>query len=229
MRAGWPKPAAHQPSPTPHWRRCWTSGIWAWAAPRRTPHRITPVRGTRHADSVNSPRPTTPTPKRSSQHRQASVSEAARSRAASSRFCACRRRSRRSRDALDVDDGSDDLDDDQYYADAFDGRSGDRRSLHRPIRATGGSGQVADTAAARTTSHLSRKEGFQARAEAPKRNQPELLTVRALGRLGRDARGEYDEQRSIWHANLPAIETSQLVELREEIADHRGQQPAGRR
>ena len=66
---------------------------------------------------------------------------------------------------------------------------------------------------------MSRKEGFQARAEAPKRNQPELLTVRALGRLGCDARGEYDEQRSIWHANLPAIETSQLVELREEIAD----------
>ena len=66
---------------------------------------------------------------------------------------------------------------------------------------------------------LSRKEGFQARAEAPKRNQPDLLTVRALGRLGCDARGEYDEQRSVWHANLPAIETSQLVELREEIAD----------
>jgi hypothetical protein len=65
---------------------------------------------------------------------------------------------------------------------------------------------------------LSRKEGFQARAEAPKRKQPDLLTVRALARLGRDARREYDEQRSIWHANLPAIETSQLVELHKEIA-----------
>jgi AAA domain len=65
---------------------------------------------------------------------------------------------------------------------------------------------------------LSRKEGFQAKAEAPKREPLDLLTVRALARLGRDARREYDEQRSIWHANLPAIKTAQLVELHEEIA-----------
>jgi hypothetical protein len=65
---------------------------------------------------------------------------------------------------------------------------------------------------------LSRKEGFEARAEAPKREQPELLTVRTLSGLGRDARREYDEQRSIWHANLPSIKTSQLTELHKEIA-----------
>ena len=65
---------------------------------------------------------------------------------------------------------------------------------------------------------LSRKEGFRARAEAPKREQPNLLTVRALARLGSNARREYDEQRSIWHANLPTIQTNQLRELREEIA-----------
>jgi hypothetical protein len=66
---------------------------------------------------------------------------------------------------------------------------------------------------------LSRKEGFQAKAEAPKREQPELLTVRAQERLRHDARREYDEQRSIWHANLPTIRTTQLLELREEVAD----------
>ena len=80
------------------------------------------------------------------------------------------------------------------------------------------SSQTPDNRATLDNLTLSRKEGFQAKAEAPKREQPDLLTVRALARLGRDARREYDEQRSVWHANLPAIKTAQLVELHEEIA-----------
>jgi Bacterial TniB protein len=66
---------------------------------------------------------------------------------------------------------------------------------------------------------LSRKEGFQARAEQPRRQRPEVLTPRQLHNLGSDAREEYNEQRSIWHANLPTIKTTQLLELREELAD----------
>ena len=66
---------------------------------------------------------------------------------------------------------------------------------------------------------LSRKEGFQAKAEAPKREQPELLTTRQLAALSTDARREYNEQRNLWHANLPTISTSQLLELREDLTD----------
>lgn len=62
---------------------------------------------------------------------------------------------------------------------------------------------------------LSRKEGFQAAAQAPRREQPDLLTVAALAGLGRDARREYELQRSIWHANLPANE--RLFDLAEAL------------
>jgi hypothetical protein len=66
---------------------------------------------------------------------------------------------------------------------------------------------------------LSRKEGFQAKAEAPRREQPELLTAKQLKSLGSDARRAYNEQRSLWHANLPTINTAQLLELREDLTD----------
>jgi hypothetical protein len=66
---------------------------------------------------------------------------------------------------------------------------------------------------------LSRKEGFQAKAEGPRREKPDMLTARQLRNLGSSARYEYDEQRAIWHANLPTIETTQLLELREGLAD----------
>lgn len=66
---------------------------------------------------------------------------------------------------------------------------------------------------------LSRKEGFQAKAEAPKREQPELLTTRQLAALSTDARRQYNEQRNLWHANLPTINTAQLLELREDLTD----------
>lgn len=66
---------------------------------------------------------------------------------------------------------------------------------------------------------LSRKEGFQAQAERPHREQPELLTVRQLHKLSSEALAEYNEQRSIWHANLPTIGTTQLLELREDLAE----------
>lgn len=66
---------------------------------------------------------------------------------------------------------------------------------------------------------LSRKEGFAARAEGQHRKRPDLLTPRQLHNLSRAAREEYDDQRAVWHANLPTIKTSQLLELREDLAD----------
>jgi hypothetical protein len=66
---------------------------------------------------------------------------------------------------------------------------------------------------------LSRKEGFQTKAEGPRREQPDELTATQLRRLGSSAHYEYDEQRDIWHANLPTIKTTQLIELHEDLID----------
>jgi hypothetical protein len=66
---------------------------------------------------------------------------------------------------------------------------------------------------------LSRKEGFQTKAEGPRREQPDELTATQLRSLGSSARYEYDEQRDIWHANLPTVKTTQLIELHEDLID----------
>jgi hypothetical protein len=66
---------------------------------------------------------------------------------------------------------------------------------------------------------LSRKEGFQTKAEGPRREQPDELTATQLRSLGSSAHYEYDEQRDIWHANLPTVKTTQLIELHEDLVD----------
>ncbi|MFE7112770.1 TniB family NTP-binding protein [Streptomyces sp. NPDC057575] len=66
---------------------------------------------------------------------------------------------------------------------------------------------------------LSRKEGLKALAEAPKRQPPELLTVRQKADLSEPARLEYEKHRSIWHANLGPIKTPQLTALHEDLWD----------
>jgi hypothetical protein len=65
---------------------------------------------------------------------------------------------------------------------------------------------------------LSRKEGFLAAVEAPPRIKPERLTTAQLQELSDDARGDYNRRRSVWHANLPTIKTTQLAELQEQLA-----------
>jgi AAA domain len=66
---------------------------------------------------------------------------------------------------------------------------------------------------------VSRKEGFRAFAEAPTRHQPENLTVAQLAALSDRARRDYNHRRSIWHANLPLIKTTQVAELLEQLTD----------
>ncbi|WP_416976965.1 TniB family NTP-binding protein [Streptomyces sp. T028] len=66
---------------------------------------------------------------------------------------------------------------------------------------------------------LSRKEGLRALAEAPKRQPPELLTLQQKAGLGEAALLEYDQRRSVWHANLGPIGTPQLRALHEDLWD----------
>jgi hypothetical protein len=66
---------------------------------------------------------------------------------------------------------------------------------------------------------VSRKEGFRAFAEAPARQQPKNLTVAQLAALSDRARRDYNQRRSIWHANLPLIKTTQVTELLEQLTD----------
>src|SRR4051812_48513606 len=66
---------------------------------------------------------------------------------------------------------------------------------------------------------LSRKEGFRQLAEAPKRIQPDLMTVGQLALLAEPARAAYNRLRRDWHANLGPIKTPQLVSLRDDLWD----------
>ncbi|GGM88137.1 AAA family ATPase [Dactylosporangium sucinum] len=64
---------------------------------------------------------------------------------------------------------------------------------------------------------LSRKEGWRRYVDQPARTRPEVLTVKQLAGLGRDAREEYDEARHGWHANFGILKTPQLAGLHDEL------------
>nr|WP_202512838.1 AAA family ATPase [Streptomyces sp. SID3343] len=66
---------------------------------------------------------------------------------------------------------------------------------------------------------MSRKEDFKAFADAPRRDQPELLTMAALKGLDDGARAAYDRLRRERHANLGPVRTPQLAELHEDLWD----------
>lgn len=57
---------------------------------------------------------------------------------------------------------------------------------------------------------LSVKEGWFARVDAPPRTRPAQLTKTAIAQLDRADRLRYEEQRSVWHANLGPILTPQM-------------------
>ncbi|MGI5238645.1 TniB family NTP-binding protein [Dactylosporangium sp. CA-139066] len=64
---------------------------------------------------------------------------------------------------------------------------------------------------------LSRKEGWRRWTDAASRVRPELLTRRQLGRLGADARADFDDARHDWHANFGTIKTPQLAAIHDEL------------
>lgn len=66
---------------------------------------------------------------------------------------------------------------------------------------------------------LSRKEDFKSFAQAPRRSQPEALTIAQMKAMGEDAKSEYDRLRREWHANIGPIKTPQLAELHEDLWD----------
>ncbi|MBB6416639.1 AAA family ATPase [Streptomyces sp. AK010] len=66
---------------------------------------------------------------------------------------------------------------------------------------------------------LSRKEGFDRFANAPRRVRPELLSRRQLKKLGDEALTEYNRARRKWHANLGPLDTPQMQALHEDLWD----------
>lgn len=66
---------------------------------------------------------------------------------------------------------------------------------------------------------LSRKEGWREFVTAAPRVQPEVLTRRALNKLGEEAREDYDARRCKWHANIGPIKTPQLAALHDDLWD----------
>ncbi|MDQ6614737.1 MAG: ATP-binding protein [Actinomycetota bacterium] len=64
---------------------------------------------------------------------------------------------------------------------------------------------------------LSVKEGWLARVDAPARVRPDQLTTAAMAQLTTAERLRYEEQRSVWHANLGPILTPQVNGLVAEL------------
>lgn len=66
---------------------------------------------------------------------------------------------------------------------------------------------------------MSRKEGLRAMADAPARRRPDWLSPKQLADLSDAASEEYDDDRSVWHANIGPIKTPQLKSLHEDLWD----------
>ena len=54
---------------------------------------------------------------------------------------------------------------------------------------------------------------------APPRQRPDLLTAAQIRRLPGQARAEYQEQRSVWHANPGPLRTPQMRTVHEHLDD----------
>lgn len=57
---------------------------------------------------------------------------------------------------------------------------------------------------------LSRKEGWRAYVEAPRPEPPDRLSTRQIRNLSPEAAEEYNERRSVWHANFGTIQTAKV-------------------
>lgn len=64
---------------------------------------------------------------------------------------------------------------------------------------------------------LSRKEGWRAYVEAPQQEQPDRLSTRQIRSLSPEAAEEYNERRSVWHANFGTIQTANVKAATREI------------
>jgi hypothetical protein len=64
---------------------------------------------------------------------------------------------------------------------------------------------------------LSRKEGWRAYVEAPKRIRPETLSRAQIRRLSEPAADIYNQRRGDWHNNIGPLKTPQLAALHEDL------------
>ncbi|MGV0807934.1 AAA family ATPase [Mycolicibacterium setense] len=64
---------------------------------------------------------------------------------------------------------------------------------------------------------LSRKEGWRAYVQDPRPEQPDRLSTRKIRNLSAEAADEYNERRSVWHANFGTIQTARVKEAARQI------------
>jgi AAA domain len=66
---------------------------------------------------------------------------------------------------------------------------------------------------------LSTRAGWEAFVNAPPRQRPDLLSAAQIRRLPEQARAEYEERRSVWHANIGPLRTPQMRAVHEHLDD----------
>ena len=66
---------------------------------------------------------------------------------------------------------------------------------------------------------LSTRQGWNEYASGPPRQRPDALTRARVAALPEAARLEYEEQRSVWHANIGPLRTPQMRAVHEQLDD----------
>ncbi len=66
---------------------------------------------------------------------------------------------------------------------------------------------------------LSTRSGWEELVTAPPRQRPDPLALAQIRKLPEMARAEYEERRSVWHANLGPLRTPQMRAVHEDLDD----------
>jgi hypothetical protein len=66
---------------------------------------------------------------------------------------------------------------------------------------------------------LSTRSGWDEFVTAPPRQRPDTLPFAQIRKLPEAARAEYEEARSVWHANLGPLRTPQMCAVHEQLDD----------
>ena len=66
---------------------------------------------------------------------------------------------------------------------------------------------------------LSTRAGWDAFVNAPPRQRPDLLSAAQIRKLPEQARADYEERRSVWHANIGPLRTPQMRAVHEHLDD----------
>ena len=66
---------------------------------------------------------------------------------------------------------------------------------------------------------LSTRQGWNEHVSGPARQRPDALTSPQVRTLPEAARDQYEERRSVWHANLGPLRTPQMRAVHEQLDD----------